>query len=110
MKSMGSCRYQLRFRYQNRYRVVISIGYNYRYSGYTVSTDTSAVTMSEKEGLLAGPSKAGPVGDNEASPPYHQQPQVVYQQPPANTVRHILTSPCLSHTHTHFRKEQRVIR
>ena len=35
----------------------------------------------------------GSVGDNEAPPPYQQElPNVVYQQPPADAVRHVFIS------------------
>ena len=48
-------------------------------------------TMSEKDRQLEGP---GSVGDNEAPPPYQQEPQyVVYRQPPvADAVRHVFLS------------------
>ena len=68
--------------------------------------------MSEQEEkLLADPPKTEPAGDDKSLPPYHvdqEQPQhVVYRQPPANTVRHILTSLILPFIHS--RKEQGVI-
>ena len=65
--------------------------------------------MSERDKLLADPPGTRPMGDNEAPPPYQQQtPLVVYQQPPADAVRHtFFNDGCLYLSHTIGRSKEK---